>query len=156
MEVLFRRGPRGVLMPMGDEAEEQMKSIKEGAVVRASIARVRNPKFHRKYFSLLNYAYGIWSETMPKRMWRGHEVTTTFERFRKEVQIMAGHFEPVFSVTGELRLEAKTISFAGLDEEGFEKLYSEVINVLLSKVLNSTTLTEESIRRYVDQVLAFD
>lgn len=156
MEVLFRRGPRGALMPMGDEAEEQMKSIKEGAVVRATIARIRNPKFHRKYFALLNYAYGIWRETMPPRMWRGQEVTTTFERFRKEVQILAGHYEPVFSVTGELRLEAKTISFAGLDEEGFEQLYSEVINVLLSKVLNSTALTEESIRRYVDQVLAFD
>lgn len=156
MEVLFRKGPRGTLMPLGEESEQQMKSIKEDSVVRAKISRLRNPRFHRKLFALLNYAYGIWSETMPKRMWRGQEVTTTFERFRKEVQILAGHYEPVFSVTGEMRLEAKTISFAGLDEEGFERLYSEVINVLLNKVLNSTTLTEESIRRYVDQVLAFD
>jgi hypothetical protein len=55
-----------------------------------------------------------------------------------------------------MRLEPKTISFAGLDEDGFEKLYSEVINVLLQKVLTGTGVTEEKLRRYVDQVLEFD
>jgi hypothetical protein len=156
MEILVQKGPRGALIPLEEAAEEALRSIKTGAVLRVKINRVRNPKYHRKYMALLNYAYGVWRELMPERVWRGREVVTTFDRFRKEVQIMAGHYEPVWTISGEMRLEPKTISFAGLDEEGFEKLYSEVINVLLQKVLVGTSVTDEGLRRYVDQVLEFD
>ncbi len=156
MEILVQKGPRGALIPMEESSEEALRSIKTGSVLRVKINRVRNPKFHRKYFALLNYAYSVWSELVPEREWRGRQVVTTFERFRKEVQIMAGHYEPVWTITGEMRLEPKTISFAGLDEEGFESLYSTVINVLIQKVLVGTGVTEEKLRHYVDQVLAFD
>lgn len=155
MEVLFTKGPNGALLPADDEQAALIKSLPTGGLVRAKISRVRNPQFMRKYFALLNYAYAMWQETQPPREWRGQEVRTSFERFREDVQILAGFGEPVFNVRGEMRLQSKSISFANMSETDFEQLYSHVIDVLLQKVLHSDRLTPEKLRTYVDQVLAF-
>ena len=155
MDVYFLKGPRGSLLPADDEQAALLDSIPQSALVKVSLSRVRNPKFHRKYFALLGYAYAMWQETQPQREYKGNPVVTSFERFRDEVTILAGHYEPVFSVTGELRLQAKSVSFAKMDEGAFEKFYSNVIDVLLQKVLHNDKLTPEKMRAYVDQVISF-
>ena len=155
MDVYFLKGPRGSLLPADDEQAALLDSIPQSALVKVSLSRVRNPKFHRKYFALLGYAYAMWQETQPQREYKGNPVVTSFERFRDEVTILAGHYEPVFSVTGELRLQAKSVSFAKMDEGAFEKFYGNVIDVLLQKVLHNDKLTPEKMRAYVDQVISF-
>lgn len=155
MDVYVTKGPRGALLPADDEQAALLESIPQSALLKISLSRVRNPKFHRKYFALLGYAYGMWQDSQPPRMYRGKPVTTSFERFRDEVTILAGHYEAVYSVTGELRLVAKSVSFAKMDEGAFERFYSTVIDVLLQKVLHNDRLTPEKMREYVDQVLAF-
>lgn len=156
MEVYFTKGPRGSLLPLDDEQAELLAKLPQGALVRAQIASPRNAKFHRKCFALLNYAYGVWKELQPPREWRGQPVVTSFERFREDVTILAGHYEPVFNAQGELRLIAKSISFAKMDDVAFEQFYSRLIDTLLTKVLTNTKLTEAKLREYVEQVLRFD
>lgn len=155
MEVYFTKGPRGSLLPADDEQAALLDKIPQSALIKVSLSQVRNPKFHRKYFALLGYAYAMWQDTQPPREYRGNPVVTSFERFRDEVTILAGHHEAVFSVTGELRLQAKSVSFAKMDETAFERFYSTVIDVLLQKVLNNDRLTPEKMRAYVDQVISF-
>lgn len=150
------KGPRGSLLPADDEQADLLSKIPAAALVRVTVARVRNGKFLRKYFALLKFAFDMWTELQPKREHRGQLVVTSFDRFRDEVTILAGHYEAVFSVSGELRLQAKSVSFAKMSEEDFEKFYSHVIDVLLQKVLHSDRLTPEKMRAYVEQVLAFD
>lgn len=155
MDVYFTKGPRGSLLPLDDEQAELMEKIPQSAMVKVSVTQVRNPKFHRKYFALMGYAYAMWQDAQPAREYKGNQVVTSFERFRDEVTILSGHNEAVFSVTGELRLQAKSISFAKMDEMSFERFYSNTIDVLLQKVLHSDRLTPEKMRAYVDQVISF-
>lgn len=156
MDVYLIKGPKGALLPADDEQAELLSKIPQSALIKVSLSRVRNPKFHRKYFALLGYAYAMWQDTQEPREYKGSPVVTSFERFRDEVTIMAGHYEAIYSITGELRLQAKSVSFARMDEAAFERFYSNVIDVLLQKVLHNDRMTPEKMRAYVDQVLAFD
>lgn len=155
-EILCIRTASGAFYPMGDDESEKAKKIKAGCVVAMSIKRVRNPLFLRKWFALVKFAYSIWSERAPKQEYKGVEVRPEFERFRKDIIIMCGHYRPTFAINGEVRLEAESISFASMDEERFETLYSATINVILGKILDGTGITETALRDHVERVLRFD
>jgi len=155
MEVLCRRVPGG-LAPESEEEAEKLKKLKAGASVRVMVTQEVNAKFRRKWWALAKFAFDLWSDTMPDREYRGQEVQRSFERFRKDLTILAGHFSPVWAVNGEMRVEAASLKFARMDNETFEKLYSATINAVLSKILTGTKLTEADLRAHVDRVLAFD
>ena len=155
MEVLCRRVPGG-LAPESEEEAEKLKKLKAGASVRVTVTQEVNAKFRRKWWALAKFAFDLWSDTMPDREYRGQEVQRSFERFRKDLTILAGHFSPVWAVNGEMRVEAASLKFSRMDNETFEKLYSATINAVLSKILTGTKLTEADLRAHVDRVLAFD
>lgn len=155
MEVLCRRVPGG-LAPESDEEAEKLRKIKAGASVRVTVTKEVNARFRRKWWALANYAFGLWSETMPERQYRGQEVQPSFERFRKDLTILAGHFHPVWTLKGEMRVEANSLSWARMTDETFEAFYSATIDAVLSKILSSTRLTESDLRAHVDRVMGFD
>ena len=155
MEVLCRRVPGG-LAPESDDEAEKLRAFKAGASVRVTVTREVNANFRRKWWALVDYAFGMWSETMPDRQYRGQEVQRNRERFRKDLTILAGHFYPVWTLKGEMRVEANSLSWARMNDETFEKLYSATINAVLSKILANTKLTEADLRAHVDRVLEFD
>lgn len=156
VEMILTKAANGTLMPTGPGEAEELAKIKVGAAVRCSLVRMRNPIFHRKWFALAGYAYEMWRDTMPTVKHKGEAVQPNFERFRKDLTILAGFYDTVFNVHGELRLEAQSISFSNMDGEVFEKLYSATINAILQKILTRQGLTEEKLRNYVDQVMSFD
>lgn len=148
--------PSGALVPTDDEGIEQLRKIKAGAGVRCEIARVRNYRFLAKYMCMISFLFDLWSETMPPMEYKGQPVRPSKERFRKDLQILCGFFNATYNVRGEVRVESKSISFASMDEEEFEELFSQVINVALSRVLNQPGLDEATVRNAVDNILAFD
>lgn len=156
MEVFCTKGPAGQLLPMDDEQAEKVVRLKSGEVLRVDIAQMRNGRFFRKWWLLAKYAFDLWSETMPQMEYRGQQVQPNFERFRKDLTIMAGHYHPVFNARGEMRVEADSLQWSKMNEETFEKLYSSTINAILQKVLNSANLTERQLREHVDRVMQFD
>lgn len=116
---------------------------------------MRNGDFHRKYFSLIKVAFDLWSETMPAQQYHGRDVLPDFDRFRRDVIIMAGFFRPVWNARGELRVESESIAFSNMTEDRFEKLYSATITVILQKILPNRGLTEESLREWALRVLEY-
>lgn len=154
-ELLMIRQPGGVLQPATDEDAELLRKIKAGTAVRVEVKQIRNVKFLRKWFALAKYAYDIWSETVEPMEYKGHAVMPEFERFRKDLIILCGHFNAVYNVRGEVRLEAKSISFAGMSEETFEALFSKTIDVILAKILGGSGMTEAQLRDHVDNVLRY-
>jgi hypothetical protein len=123
-----------------------------------SVKRIRNYEFHKKFFALVNYAYEFWEPAplpdSPEHRWR-KKVTPekNMDRFRKDLTILAGWYDAHYRVNGEVRIEAKSISFAAMDEDEFEKLYSATIDVILKHVC--TQMTEERLRDIVDDILRF-
>jgi len=154
-ELLMVRLPTGGFAPATDEDAEMIRKIKAGSMVRVEVRQIRNYKFLQKFFTLAKYAFDIWTETIEPQEYRGVQVEPNFDRFRKDLIIMSGRFDAVYNARGEVRVEAKSISFANMSEDEFETLYSDVINVILKKILTSSTMTEDQLRDHVDTVLRY-
>lgn len=155
MEILcYKRA--GVLIPANEEEAEKLTKIKNGQVLRLDMAKMRNGAFFRKWWVLAKFAYDIWAETMKPATYKGQPVRPNMERFRKDLIILAGYYDATYNVRGEVRLDAKSLSWAKMDEETFEKLYSATIDAVLQKVLNRPDLTPEKVRQAVDELMRFD
>ena len=151
------------LMPAHESDAEVLKKLPVGQPIRVKVTRVRNPQFHRKFFALLNYLYDIWE---PPVAIAEHELRSgkfdpdlaqpekNFDRFRKDIIILAGFFTHQFRVDGSVRVEPKSISFAAMDETEFEELYGKVIDVGLKYVARN--YSEDELRAVVDQIMEFD
>lgn len=155
MEILCRRVPGG-LAPESDDEAAKLHKLKAGASVRVTVTQEVNAKFRRKWWALAQYAFGLWSETMPEQQYRGQEVQPNFERFRKDLTILAGHFHPVWTLKGEMRVEANSLSWARMTDDAFEAFYSATIDAVLAKILTGSKLTEADLRAHVDRVMEFD
>lgn len=156
MDIVLTKLPNGTLAPASDSDAEQLKKVKTGAGVRVQLTRMRNYEFHKRWFALANYAFEMWSDIKGPMEYRGQQIQPNFNRFRKDLTILAGYYETVFNVRGEMRLEAKSLSFGSMGQDEFERLYSATIQAVLSKILTGCGLSEEKLRNYVDQVMSFD
>lgn len=154
-EVFMRKLPGGVLAPANDADSDALERVKTGEVVRCKIVRPRNIKFHRKFFALIEFLFDIWSETVAPRTYRGTPVMPNLNRFRRDLIILTGRYDATYNALGEVRLEAQSMSFANMGEAEFERLYSDVIQVALDRVLNRPDLDEGAVRAIVEDILAF-
>ena len=152
MKIQAIRVPTGYLFAT-DSDREAAKRHRIGQEVTLEVKTSRNGKFHRKYFALLNLGFEYWETS--DREHKGRAVAKNFDRFRKDVAIMAGHYDPVWNLAGEMRLEARSISFANMDEAEFETLYEATIQILIDKVLASKGFTRAEVDRAVDSLIRF-
>jgi len=154
VSIYLRKLANGTLAGATEADQEALKRFKLGATLRCEIKQQRNYQFHRKFFALCQFAFDLWSEgNMP--LFKGERVQPQFERFRHDLVILAGYYHPVVAINGEVRVEADSIAFSSMDEATFETCFSNVINVILGKVLPNKNLTEEKLRQVVDELLEF-
>lgn len=155
MKCYFKKMPGGQLVADNDETAEWLQKVKSGSVVSGEFVQPRNYRFLRKIHALFKVAYGYFEEHVEANIeYRGKKVRTSYDRFRKELVILAGHYEPVFNIRGELRVEAKSLSFARCTEEEAEKIFSDCINAALKNVYKYA-MGEDELRKIVEEILAF-
>ena len=77
-----------------------------------------------------------------------------FDTARKELTVMAGFYDVVSKLDGSVKLLAKSLRFASMDNEEFAKVYSSVIDVAL-KVL-PYTMTGRELDDAVENLMRFD
>ena len=135
-------------MPASDQDAELLKYIKIGHPTKLTFKRVRNYQYHKKYFALLNLAFDYWE---PGEDQLGEK---NFEQFREDVIILSGFYHQRIRLDGSVRVTAKSISFANMNEDEFEKMYAKTIDVIIKHVLKN--YTGEMLRSIVDQVEAFE
>jgi len=114
----------------------------------------RNAKFHRKFFALLNFAFDAWEPNRKRKTYKGRPVMKNFDQFREDILILAGFSEQTFDLRGNMKLKAKSISFANMDDIEFESVYSAVIDVILVNVL-STYAGREELDDVINQAMSF-
>jgi hypothetical protein len=132
----------------------RVKGMEAGEVIEIEMTFPRNPKFHRKFFALLNVGFDAWQPNRKRKSYKGKAMQKNFEQFREDVTILAGWYEQTFNIRGEMVLRAKSVSFTKMDDAEFEKLYSAIIDVLLRDVC-ANYKTHEEIERVVDNIIAF-
>lgn len=151
MKIVLQKMPNG-WANANEEAEELHRATKLGQYVHADFRRMRNSGFHRKFFALLNIAFDAWE---PGKVTSKHGVPEkNFERFRKDLIILAGRYHVVVRLNGETAIEPESISFGKMDQDEFEKLYSAVIDVILKRIPTLGS-SRENIDNLVEKVLAF-
>ncbi len=151
MELLLVKTPQGAFIPFDDDQAEACRRFKVGATVRAEVSAMRNYRFHKKFFAMLDVGFDAWEP--PEAEYRGLPVQKNKTRFRKDCIIAAGFYEPVANINGDVRAEAKSISFANMDDAKFERVYSAVANVLLQKVLRNYSRAD--LDSVVDRMVGF-
>lgn len=157
MQVLLTRIPQG-FVPSDDEAREDLKHFPVGSVAKLEVKLMRNSRFFRKWWALAKLGFDYFEGACGTLEFRGQPVQADFERFRKDLIIMAGFYRPVWNLKGEMRIEHESISWASMDEKRFEKLYDATIRVLLEKVFNGERVkkwSEQELRSVCEQIEAF-
>lgn len=150
-EILLTKTATGALAPADPQAAEFIAKLRLGMGISASVKKHRNPRFHRKWFALVNLAYEQWEPEA--KTFKGEQVAKNFERFRKDVIIAAGFYDVVVNINGDVRAEAKSINFSSMDDAEFADLYSKTVDVLLARVLRN--YTREDLEDVVDQIMGF-
>tara|TARA_R110000822_G_C15338773_1_gene495912 strand:- start:28503 stop:28955 length:453 start_codon:yes stop_codon:yes gene_type:complete len=140
----------GVFKPLTQQDEEVLKRFKFGDVMTINPVKARNPKFLSKFFAMLNVGYDAFE---PVTEYKGQPVQKNFDKFRDDVTILAGYYDITVGMKGEPIAVAKSISFGKMKEEEFEKLYSSVANVILTRIL--TNYTKDDLDNVVNNVLGF-
>jgi hypothetical protein len=142
----WRKLPNGVLAPDDQGTVEWVGKLKTGDGVMGEFKRPRNYAFMKKWFALVNYAFEMWEppEDAPEK---------NFDRFREEMTMLAGYYQEVPSVKGGTRIQARSISFASMDEDTFADLYDKTILAILKWVLK--TYKRSDIDRVMSEVAKF-
>ncbi len=151
MEVLLIKTPQGYFIPADEQFQESCKRFKVGQTIRADIKAMRNYKFHKKFFAMLDVGFDAWEPD--QKEYKGMPAQKNRTRFRKDCTIAAGFYTTTYDINGNVKLEAKSISFANMDDDEFEKLYSAVADVLLQRVLRN--YTREDLDNVVNQMMGF-
>ncbi len=150
MTMLFVKKEGGIIKPIDELAEDELLELANGEY-KCELTKVRNIKFLRKFFALLNEAFKIWE---PELIDGDFETPRkSFDRFRKDLCILAGFYHQSVGIDGRLHFEAESISFANMDDVKFEKVYNQVLNVILSHVLKGYSKTD--LEERVNRVLGF-
>jgi len=132
-------------VPLDDIDWERKKTLRIGTDVKITVSRPRNLEFHRKFFALLRLSFENLREAV--QMGRGIE---SVEALLASVKIDLGYFDTV-CVAGREVVKHRSISFAKMSEQDFEKFYELAITDILNNYLRGTDrkALEEEVRQFI-------
>lgn len=155
-EVYLVKSPGGILRPAHDADAEVLARIKTGALLMADIKQPRNIKFHRKFWAMINFFFGVWEPPQDAEIC-GIKAQKSLDRFRKDILILAGFRTLIVNIKGECRYEAESISFASMDETRFSSVYDAVFNVCWDKIIpQASGLSREQAEAIINEALSYD
>ena len=140
-----------MLVPANDETREFIRKKKLGTGISGEFKQIRNYLFLKKYMALMNIGYDAFEPEIEE--YKGQVVEKNFDRFRHDVTILAGYYTCTVDINGNVKYEAKSISFGSMEEEEFSVLYNKTIDALLRKIL--TEYTKDNLDDVVNQVIGF-
>lgn len=117
MELWLIKDREGKFHPLNESDREKADKIPALEETLFTYKKIRNGKFHRKYFAMLNMAYD------------NQDQYKNFDHFRKIIQMKAGYYDTVVTDKGEVYLPL-SIAFDKMDNNEFEKLYEAAWKVL--------------------------
>ena len=119
----------GVLIPASDADEEKLTKFHTGEIYPVELKGSRNPAFHSKMFAFFNFCFQYW------KCDRGFlSEAKQFDHFRKELTKVAGFYDEVWDINGNLRLEAKSLAYSSMKPDDFEECYKALINAAITHI----------------------
>lgn len=150
-DIVLAKTAGGALIPVDQQGIDYLAKLKLGQGVKVKVTKHNNVAFHRKMFALANLAYDAWEPVETQH--KGQVIAKNFDQFRDDITILAGFYETRIRLDGSIRFIPKSWSFERMADDEKEKLYSEIINVVLSRIL--TKYTRDDLDAVVDSILRF-
>lgn len=148
MKALFAKLDAMTLVAADEDSQRILAGIKVGEGLYLEYRRARNIGFHRKFFSLLRLAYDAWDP--------GTEHHKSFDGFRDDLLILAGHYDASYGLDGSVKLRAKSISFAALDEAEFCMVYESCFDVIWDRIMQGAGYQDRAeVERTVNQLMGY-
>lgn len=122
--------------PVGDDSAEVWKKLKDGEEIFCEYKPRRNYKFHKKLFSMLNLVKD------------NQNYYKSVDNILTECKFRAGYYEIHVSYDGLQTFIPKSINFASMDNDEFERFYSSAIDTCLALVPMGRKELEDAILRY--------
>ncbi|HBB9910455.1 TPA: DUF1367 family protein [Citrobacter freundii] len=137
MQIDLVKHPGGVFSPANETDLERLQRFKNGETYVAEIKLTRNPAFHRKVMAFFGFCFAHWCAN---RAGLEHmDEHSQFDRFRKDLTILAGFYVQTVRLNGEVRTEAQSLAYANMEQEKFERVYKALINAAIKHVFAGTT-----------------
>lgn len=130
-EFYMQKGLGGHFDCISEEGVEYANRIKVGTVVLVNVRVPQNARFHRKLMALLRFAYDAWEPIAEGAGWQ-----KSFKRFRDDLIILAGYYQDVVDLEGDIRMEAQSLAYDECSAELKEQIYSDVLDVISSHVFS--------------------
>ncbi|HBM8406702.1 TPA: DUF1367 family protein [Citrobacter freundii] len=137
MQIDLVKHPGGVFSPANETDLERLQRFKNGETYVAEIKLTRNPAFHRKVMAFFGFCFAHWCAN---RAGLEHmDEHSQFDRFRKDLTILAGFYVQTVRLNGEVRTEAQSLAYVNMEQEKFERVYKALINAAIKHVFAGTT-----------------
>lgn len=133
MKIEMHKLPGGILAPACDMELEKLSTFKNHVQYTVEIKKTRNPLFHKKVFSFLHYCFEHWSS---EREFLSE--SKQFDVFRAHLTVLAGFYDEFVSIHGEVRIEAKSISYSSMSQNEFEELYNALIQAAMRNIFHTS------------------
>lgn len=124
------------LIPALDEDKEKFhKAFTSGDVLEVSIKKVRNYKFHKKYWALLKLVF----ENLPDNfcLVTKHQYLpiTTIQDLHFHIKMKAALYEKKMTWGGIITYQVKSIAFDKMDNIEFSEFYDKVFDIIINHFL---------------------
>ncbi len=144
MKINFIKQPGGTLTPANDMESDKLIKFKTGQMYEVDMKLTRNPKFHGKVFAFFNFCFAHWKSDK-----EFIDESGQFDNFRKDLTIMAGYYDEYYNIHGDVRVEAKSLSYASMKPEVFEQCYKALITAAMMNIFKGAD------DRIYDQLVGF-
>lgn len=132
MKINMIKSPGGNLFPAHDRDAEKLIRFKSGEHYEIEIKLGRNYKFHKKVFAFFNFCFEHWGGDNEFQ-----DEAKQFDVFRANLTVLAGYYDSFYSIKGERRIEAKSLSYSSMSQEEFERLYIALTNAALKNIFKT-------------------
>lgn len=139
MKVTMIKNAGGIMSPASEIEAERLKRFKNDLAYEIEIkgGEKRSRGFHGKVFAFFNFCFQYWCANSA-----GHEFkceSAQFEIFRHELTILAGYRDVVYTINGEARVRAKSLSYDSMSQDEFEQLYSALISAAIANLFQGAS-----------------
>ena len=131
----------GNLWPVDDMDAEKLTKFKTGEAYEIEIKLSRNPAFLRKVMVFFHFCFDHWDGNKVHAFCSESE---QFDRFRKDLTILAGFYIQSERLDGSLRTEAESLAFGNMKEERFQECYLALIRAALKYIFHDADVNTEN------------
>ena len=132
MKIEMVKTEGGTLTPVNDAEAEKLTRFKTGDMYTVEIKMSRNNKFHAKVFLFLTFCYQYYCGNRAEMEFLSD--SGQFDVFRKNLVVLAGYYNTYHTITGSVRVEAKSLAYSNMTQEEFEQLYTSLINCAMKHI----------------------